>query len=87
MHGHQVVPPGDPAALSALARSMGADILVSGHTHKFDAFRRDGRFFINPGSATGAWSADQPVNFSESGKPATLGTTPSFACTSPTDSV
>ena len=66
---------------------MGADILVSGHTHKFDAFRRDGRFFINPGSATGAWSADQPVNFSETGKPATLGSTPSFACTLLTDSV
>ncbi|WFD34552.1 Vacuolar protein sorting-associated protein 29 [Malassezia cuniculi] len=75
VHGHQVVPPGDPAALSSLARSMDADILISGHTHRFEAYRQDGRFFINPGSATGAWSADQPTE----GGDATLSTTPSFA--------
>lgn len=33
------------------------DILITGHTHKFEAFERDGKFFINPGSATGAFNA------------------------------
>lgn len=64
-------------ALSALARSMDADILISGHTHQFEAFRKDGRFFLNPGSATGAWSADQPLDFRTA--ETVLETTPSFA--------
>lgn len=56
-HGHQVVPWGDPAALSLIARQLDADILISGHTHRFEAFEAESRFFINPGSATGAYSA------------------------------
>ncbi|XP_042210613.1 vacuolar protein sorting-associated protein 29-like [Homarus americanus] len=56
-HGHQVVPWGDPAALSLIARQLDADILISGHTHKFEAFEAESRFFINPGSATGSYSA------------------------------
>lgn len=32
------------------------DILVSGATHKFEAFEFEGRFFLNPGSATGAFT-------------------------------
>lgn len=35
---------------------MDVDILVSGHTHKFEAYEYEGRFFVNPGSATGAIS-------------------------------
>lgn len=42
--------------LAALARQMDVDVLVSGGTSRFEAFEFDGRFFINPGSATGAWS-------------------------------
>jgi vacuolar protein sorting-associated protein 29 len=56
VHGHQVVPWGDPDALAILARQMDVDILVSGHTHKFEAFEHEGRFFLNPGSASGAFS-------------------------------
>lgn len=56
-HGHQVVPWGDPAALSLIARQLDADILISGHTHKFEAFEAESRFFINPGSVTGSYSA------------------------------
>lgn len=40
---------------------MDVDLLVTGHTHQFDAFEREGRFFVNPGSATGAWSSVWPV--------------------------
>ncbi|KAH7886980.1 Metallo-dependent phosphatase [Phlebopus sp. FC_14] len=56
IHGHQCVPTGDLDALSALARQMDVDVLVSGHTHTFQAIEYDGRFFVNPGSATGAWT-------------------------------
>ena len=41
------------------------DLLVTGHTHRFDAFEKEGRFFVNPGSATGAWSSVWPVKEGE----------------------
>jgi len=56
IHGHQCVPTGDLDALGSIARQMDVDVLISGHTHTFQAIDRDGRFFLNPGSATGAWS-------------------------------
>lgn len=40
-----------------LQRQMDVDILITGHTHRFEAFERDNKFFINPGSATGAFNA------------------------------
>ncbi|KAI8809143.1 Metallo-dependent phosphatase-like protein [Cladochytrium replicatum] len=61
LHGHQVVPQGDVQALSILARQMDVDVLVSGNTHRFEAFEYEGRFFVNPGSATGAFSPAMPV--------------------------
>ena len=36
---------------------MEVDVLLSGHTHRFDAFENNNKFFINPGSATGAYSS------------------------------
>lgn len=33
IHGHQSVPTGDLDALSAIARQMDVDVLLSGHTH------------------------------------------------------
>uniref|UniRef100_A0A8C4QFQ7 Vacuolar protein sorting-associated protein 29 n=1 Tax=Eptatretus burgeri TaxID=7764 RepID=A0A8C4QFQ7_EPTBU len=56
VHGHQIVPWGDPASLALLQRQLDVDILISGHTHRFEAFEHDNRFYINPGSATGAFS-------------------------------
>ncbi|KAI0341324.1 Metallo-dependent phosphatase [Trametopsis cervina] len=55
VHGHQCVPTGDLDSLSAIARQLDVDVLVSGHTHTFQAVEYDNRFFVNPGSATGAW--------------------------------
>lgn len=71
IHGHQCIPTGDLDSLSAIARQLDVDVLVSGHTHtcvpplrslssdsapsRFQAVEYDGRFFVNPGSATGAW--------------------------------
>ena len=33
IHGHQCVPVGDLDSLSAIARQMDVDVLISGHTH------------------------------------------------------
>ncbi|KAG0221503.1 Metallo-dependent phosphatase-like protein [Mortierella sp. GBAus27b] len=55
VHGHQVIPWGDTEALNITARQMDVDILLTGHTHKFEAFEHEGKFFVNPGSATGAY--------------------------------
>ncbi|CAG8605698.1 5631_t:CDS:2 [Dentiscutata erythropus] len=56
LHGHQVIPVGDAESLSIIARQMDADILLTGHTHRFEAIEYEGKFFVNPGSATGAYS-------------------------------
>ena len=56
-HGHQVVPWGDRGALAILQRRLDAAILVTGHTHRVAAYQDEGRVVINPGSATGAYSA------------------------------
>jgi putative phosphoesterase len=41
----------------SLRPGLDVDILITGHTHKFEAFEFEGKFFINPGSATGAFSS------------------------------
>ncbi|KAI8831646.1 Metallo-dependent phosphatase-like protein [Chytriomyces cf. hyalinus JEL632] len=61
IHGHSVIPWGDRLALSGVARELDVDVLVSGHTHAFEAFESEGRFYINPGSATGAFSSFRPL--------------------------
>ncbi|KAI9492844.1 vacuolar protein sorting-associated protein 29-like protein [Zychaea mexicana] len=57
LHGHQVIPWGDQESLDIIARQMEVDVLLTGHTHRFDAFESNNKFFINPGSATGAYSS------------------------------
>ena len=59
-HGHQVIPSGDPLALSLIQRQLDVDILVTGHSHKFEAYEQDGHFYVNPGSATGAFNPLEP---------------------------
>ncbi|TFK26021.1 retrograde transporter [Coprinopsis marcescibilis] len=56
IHGHQCVPVGDVESLGAIARQMDVDVLVSGHTHIFQAIENNNKFFVNPGTASGAWS-------------------------------
>ncbi len=69
-HGHQVHPRGDIDGLAAIARENKARILISGHTHaqSIHLYPQQGNaneqvLFLNPGSATGAWS------FVATGKP------------------
>lgn len=38
------------------ARQMDVDVLLWGGTHRFEAYELEGKFFVNPGSATGAMS-------------------------------
>ena len=52
----QIVPWGDKEALAIAQRRMDVDILVSGHTHELQLWESDTKIFINPGSATGAYS-------------------------------
>ena len=55
-HGHQIVPWGDKEALGILQRQLDCQILVTGHTHEHQVSNADDKYFINPGSITGAWS-------------------------------
>ncbi|CAH0389596.1 unnamed protein product [Bemisia tabaci] len=54
-HGHGTVPWGDPESLALTQRQLDVDILISGHTHKYEAYEHENKFYINPGSATGAY--------------------------------
>eukprot|EP00992_Anisonema_acinus_P011953 TRINITY_DN7789_c0_g1_i2.p1 TRINITY_DN7789_c0_g1~~TRINITY_DN7789_c0_g1_i2.p1 ORF type:complete len:184 (-),score=37.35 TRINITY_DN7789_c0_g1_i2:52-603(-) len=56
IHGHQVVPWGDRESLAMWQRKLDVDVLIFGGTHKYETFEFEGKFFINPGSITGAFS-------------------------------
>lgn len=56
IHGYQIIPANDRLSLLFCAQSMDVDILLSGNTSKFEAYKFGERFFLNPGSATGTWS-------------------------------
>jgi vacuolar protein sorting-associated protein 29 len=40
-----------------LQPQLDVDILITGHTHQFKAYKHEGGVIINPGSATGAYSS------------------------------
>lgn len=64
-NGYQIVPANDPLSLLTLARELDVDILIWGGTHKVEAYTLDGKFFVNPGSATGAFNFDWPERYEE----------------------
>lgn len=45
----------EPDLLLAEANRLDVDVLCWGGTHRFDAFEYMDKFFVNPGSATGAF--------------------------------
>uniref|UniRef100_A0A183BZI7 Vacuolar protein sorting-associated protein 29 n=1 Tax=Globodera pallida TaxID=36090 RepID=A0A183BZI7_GLOPA len=55
-HGHQFIPWGNLKAMELAARQMNVDVLISGHTHECKVYEKEGVFYVNPGSATGAFS-------------------------------
>jgi vacuolar protein sorting-associated protein 29 len=60
IHGHQIIPWGDPESLANVQRQMNVDILVTGHTHKNEVYEYENHYIVNPGSATGAFSSIHP---------------------------
>ena len=56
IHGHQIVPWGDAHSLAMVRRSLDVDILITGNTHRNEVNEYEGKWFINPGSITGAYS-------------------------------
>jgi vacuolar protein sorting-associated protein 29 len=60
--GYSIVPNSDPDSLLIAARQLDVDIFIWGGTHRCEAFQLEGKFFINPGTATGAfyhgWTED-----------------------------
>jgi len=56
VHGHQIVPWGDKSALLSFQKQLDVDLLVHGHTHTLSVESAEGKYFLNPGSATGAYS-------------------------------
>ncbi|SCV02760.1 LAMI_0H02762g1_1 [Lachancea mirantina] len=60
-NGYTVVPKSDPLSLLTLARQLDVDIVLWGGTHNVEAYTLEGKFFINPGSCTGAFSTDWVV--------------------------
>ena len=56
IHGHQVLPWGDLDALTNVQRELGCDILLSGHTHQIGVKVKEKKFYISPGSISGAFS-------------------------------
>lgn len=55
-NGFTLVPHAEPDALLIAARQLDVDVFVSGSSHQFEAYEYEGKFFINPGSATGSLS-------------------------------
>jgi putative phosphoesterase len=55
VHGHGIYPRGDRVKLLSVAKKLGVDVLISGHTHSPDVYLKDDVLLLNPGSVTGAW--------------------------------
>lgn len=56
LEGFTVVSPSEADLLLAEANKLDVDVLCWGGTHRFDAYEYGDKFFVNPGSATGAFS-------------------------------
>ena len=58
---YTVIPSNDKARLAAKARELDVDILAFGGGHQAGMFQQDGKLFLNPGSATGAFCPENPT--------------------------
>ena len=56
LEGFTMVAPMETDLMLAEANKLDVDVLCWGGTHRFDAFEFENKFFVNPGSATGAFS-------------------------------
>ncbi len=55
VHGHQVYPRGNLEKLTGIAKRLGVQLLISGHTHYPLVSMHNGVLHVNPGSLTGVW--------------------------------
>ncbi|KAI6250217.1 Vacuolar protein sorting-associated protein 29 [Erysiphe necator] len=55
LEGFTTVAPLETDLLLAEANKLDVDVLCWGGTHRFDAYELENKFFVNPGSATGAF--------------------------------
>ena len=55
---YTLFPLNDKVRLATKQRELDVDILIHGGTHKADAYQYDGCFYLDPGSATGAYTPD-----------------------------
>lgn len=55
---YTLIPANDKSRLAAKARELDVDIFCFGGGHRAGIFEEDGRLFINPGSASGAFTAE-----------------------------
>lgn len=58
--GYSLIPQNDKERLAAKARELDVDILAFGGGHRAGVFQYNGKLFVNPGSATGAFTPDDP---------------------------
>ncbi|KAH8197279.1 hypothetical protein TruAng_008562 [Truncatella angustata] len=68
----------EPDVLLAEANRLDVDVLCWGGTHRFDAFEYMDKFFVNPGSATGAYTTGWLGGSGEGGKGEEEEISPSF---------
>eukprot|EP00828_Plagiopyla_frontata_P016163 TRINITY_DN2101_c0_g2_i5.p1 TRINITY_DN2101_c0_g2~~TRINITY_DN2101_c0_g2_i5.p1 ORF type:complete len:228 (+),score=24.39 TRINITY_DN2101_c0_g2_i5:144-827(+) len=57
IHGHQIIPWGDTEALGNFSREFDVDVVIYGNTHEQKITKFDNKYFLNPGSTTGAYSS------------------------------
>ncbi|OHS98973.1 Vacuolar protein sorting-associated protein 29 [Tritrichomonas foetus] len=57
---YSVFPISDLSRLALKQRELDVDILIHGGTHQADACEYDGCFYLDPGSATGAFTSEDP---------------------------
>ncbi|KAH8590236.1 MJ0936 family phosphodiesterase [Bisporella sp. PMI_857] len=56
LEGFTMVAPNEMDLMVAEANKLDVDVLCWGGTHRFDAYDYENKFFVNPGSATGAFT-------------------------------
>ena len=58
---YNLFPLDDHKRLALKQRELDCDILIHGGTHEAQAFEYEGCFYLDPGSATGAFTAENPA--------------------------
>jgi len=56
VNGYQMVPIGDQHAWADMAKSLDCEILVTGYSHLSAVLTSEGKYCLNPGSASGAYN-------------------------------